>query len=335
MKTMYKSALVLLILLITLQLLAVGNLKDFSLSTLNMKDFRGAYPMYTITALSAFNGKSSAPAYAAVEGEILDFSDMRLWSNGNHMALHNAGLELTHELKRLSPHRERKTAGIEPVGVLVITLKELESFNGRNRMKSYVAVEGKVYDFTQLNRWRNGSHQGGMHLAGEELTSELLKDSPHGVRRIQGVDAVALFGVTIDELPSMNGRDGKKAYVAVSGKVYDFSNFSRWRNGSHQGGMHLAGEELTRELLEDSPHGDVKLDGAYLVGILVFTPEQLKRFDGITENRKFVAYEGIVYDVADLGDWTGNYGVELDRELSDKELSLLEEALVIGFLVYN
>ncbi|MCP5460164.1 MAG: hypothetical protein H7A28_00300 [Thermotogae bacterium] len=42
----------------------------------------------------------------------------------------------------------------------------------KNKKKSYVAVDGKVYDFSRLNRRQNDSRQAGMHLAGRELTSE-------------------------------------------------------------------------------------------------------------------------------------------------------------------
>jgi len=139
--------------------------------------------------------------------------------------------------------------------------------------------------------------------------------------------------VTIDELKTMNGNGGKKAYVAVEGKVYDVSGLASWKGGSHQSGLHLAGNELTVEILRDSPHGATSLDKAYLIGILVFTPEQLKRYDGVVESRKFVSYEGVVYDVAGI-DWTAGYGIELGASLGS-ELSKLEDAHIIGYVVRN
>ena len=322
-----------LFILIAFAATAVTALKDFSLASIDMKEFQAVQPMYTISALSRFNGRSGSPAYVSVEGAIYDFSQLRRWTGGNHMSQHSAGTELTYELKSLSPHREGKIAGIEPVGVLVITLEELKKFDGKSGRKGYVAAWGKVYDFSRLGRWRNGSHQGGIHLAGEELTSELTKDSPHGVRKIEGVDAVAILGVTIDELKTMNGNGGKKTYVAVEGRVYDVSGLASWKGGNHQGGLHMAGNELTVEILRDSPHGAASLDKAYLIGILVFTPEQLKRYDGVADNRKLVSYEGVVYDVADI-DWTAGYGIEVGTSLGN-ELSKLENAHSIGYIVRN
>ncbi|SSC13920.1 protein of unknown function [Mesotoga infera] len=325
--------LTILFILIAFAATAVTALKDFSLASIDMKEFQAVQPMYTISALSRFNGRSGSPAYVSVEGAIYDFSQLRRWTGGNHMSQHSAGTELTYELKSLSPHREGKIADIEPVGVLVITLEELKKFDGKSGRKGYVAAWGKVYDFSRLGRWRNGSHQGGIHLAGEELTSELTKDSPHGVRKIEGVDAVAIFGMTIDELKTMNGNGGKKTYVAVEGRVYDVSALASWKGGNHQCGLHMAGNELTVEILHDSPHGAASLDKAYLIGILVFTLEQLKRYDGVADNRKLVSYEGVVYDVADI-DWTAGYGIEVGTSLGN-ELSKLENAHIIGYIVRN
>lgn len=48
---------------------------------------------------------------------------------------------------------------------------------------------------------------------------------------------------TITELKQYNGQNGKPAYSAVSGVVYDLSNV--FRNGSHF--SHLAGRDLTQE----------------------------------------------------------------------------------------
>ena len=58
---------------------------------------------------------------------------------------------------------------------------------------------------------------------------------------------------TKKELKKYNGREGKKAYVACEGKVYDLTRSFLWKNGKHQV-THFAGEDLTGEL-ERAPHG--------------------------------------------------------------------------------
>lgn len=58
-----------------------------------------------------------------------------------------------------------------------MTTEELALHNGRNGQKSYVAVNGTIYDFTESALWGNGDHQNS-HQAGRDLTEE-LKTAPH------------------------------------------------------------------------------------------------------------------------------------------------------------
>ncbi|MFO7765444.1 MAG: cytochrome b5 domain-containing protein [Pelovirga sp.] len=58
--------------------------------------------------------------------------------------------------------------------------------------------------------------------------------------------------MTLAELSTYDGRDGKPAYVAVSGVVYDVSNSKLWTDGNHEG-AHQAGQDLTEEL-KTAPH---------------------------------------------------------------------------------
>jgi predicted heme/steroid binding protein len=57
----------------------------------------------------------------------------------------------------------------------VFTLSELAKYNGNNGSKSYIAVDGIVYDVTRY--FVNGYHQG-MHLAGTDATA-VFNASPH------------------------------------------------------------------------------------------------------------------------------------------------------------
>jgi predicted heme/steroid binding protein len=72
---------------------------------------------------------------------------------------------------------------------------------------------------------------------------------------------------TIKELEEHNGQNGKPAYIAYQGKVYDISQSSLWGGGEHMG-MHQAGKDLTEEL-ELAPHGKEVLERAKLIGVLV------------------------------------------------------------------
>lgn len=59
---------------------------------------------------------------------------------------------------------------------------------------------------------------------------------------------------TQDELHQYDGKEGRPAYVAFQGKVYDVSASFLWRSGKHQA-LHQAGKDLT-EALKDAPHGE-------------------------------------------------------------------------------
>jgi predicted heme/steroid binding protein len=64
---------------------------------------------------------------------------------------------------------------------LSLTLKELAKYNGKNGNPAYVAVDGIIYDVTDVKAWKNGSHKG-QHEAGIDLTEQINKRSPHGPR---------------------------------------------------------------------------------------------------------------------------------------------------------
>ncbi len=53
--------------------------------------------------LAAFNGNNGQPTYVAVNGIIYDVSASKLWAGGNHFDSHQAGQDLTEELKK-APH---------------------------------------------------------------------------------------------------------------------------------------------------------------------------------------------------------------------------------------
>ena len=73
--------------------------------------------------------------------------------------------------------------------------------------------------------------------------------------------------LTSKELEEHNGKNGKPAYIAYKGKVYDVSQSGLWRDGEHMG-MHQAGKDLTEEL-ELAPHREEMLERVKLIGELV------------------------------------------------------------------
>ncbi|MCL2685621.1 MAG: cytochrome B5 [Candidatus Bathyarchaeota archaeon] len=72
--------------------------------------------------------------------------------------------------------------------------------------------------------------------------------------------------VTRQELEANNGKDGKPAWIAYQGKVYDVSESSFWSDGEHMG-MHNAGKDLTEDL-DMTPHQDENFNKLKLIGEL-------------------------------------------------------------------
>lgn len=58
--------------------------------------------------------------------------------------------------------------------------------------------------------------------------------------------------MTLEELARHDGRDGRKAYIAVNRTIYDVTASKLWVGGDHMK-QHQAGQDLTEALLE-APH---------------------------------------------------------------------------------
>jgi predicted heme/steroid binding protein len=73
--------------------------------------------------------------------------------------------------------------------------------------------------------------------------------------------------ITQTELAENNGQNGKPAYIAFKGKVYDVSESAFWLYGDHMG-SHQAGKNLTDEM-DLAPHREETLQRVKEVGVLV------------------------------------------------------------------
>lgn len=71
---------------------------------------------------------------------------------------------------------------------------------------------------------------------------------------------------TLKTLAEFDGTNGKPAYIAVKGKVYDVTKY--FAHGSHHGAK--AGVDMTEQMTGGAhPHGDAVLANLEPVGILV------------------------------------------------------------------
>lgn len=73
-----------------------------------------------------------------------------------------------------------------------------------------------------------------------------------------------------DELSQFDGRDGRPAYIAFRGIIYNVTGGKLWKEGVHAG-RHHAGADLT-EFLKQAPHGEDKVTSMPVVGRLTASP---------------------------------------------------------------
>ena len=66
----------------------------------------------------------------------------------------------------------------------------LSEYNGQNGARAYVAVNGVVYDVTDVPNWSGGMHQG--NTAGMDQTSA-MGHSPHGERVLKNLPVVGTY----------------------------------------------------------------------------------------------------------------------------------------------
>lgn len=78
-------------------------------------------------------------------------------------------------------------SGSDDTGV-VMTLEELAKYDGKNGNLAYIAIDGVIYDVTDVPQWSNGDHNG--FSAGRDLTNEINNISPHGVSKLKAVPVV-------------------------------------------------------------------------------------------------------------------------------------------------
>lgn len=72
-----------------------------------------------------------------------------------------------------------------------------------------------------------------------------------------------------EELAGFDGKEGRSAYVAYKGVVYDVSMSRLWKDGSHLK-KHAAGQDLT-DILKTAPHGEEKILSMPVAGQLLVT----------------------------------------------------------------
>ncbi len=88
------------------------------------------------------------------------------------------------------------------------------------------------------------------------------------------VPAIDSETCSLDGLSQFDGKDGRPAYVAYNGIIYNVTKSRLWKNGSHVI-KHAAGNDLT-DILKTAPHGEDKILAMPQVGKLLASGEKPK-----------------------------------------------------------
>ena len=72
---------------------------------------------------------------------------------------------------------------------------------------------------------------------------------------------------TLEQVKENDGKNGRTAYIAYKGKVYDVTDNYTWGDGEHFG-EHQAGQDVT-DGISGAPHGEDKLEVTVLIGELI------------------------------------------------------------------
>ena len=67
------------------------------------------------------------------------------------------------------------------------TVDELAEYNGKDGNPAYVAVNGIIYDVTDVEAWTGGTHNGNME--GKDVTDAITK-APHGESTLKDLEIV-------------------------------------------------------------------------------------------------------------------------------------------------
>jgi predicted heme/steroid binding protein/uncharacterized membrane protein len=77
---------------------------------------------------------------------------------------------------------------------------------------------------------------------------------------------------SLAELKGFDGKEGRPAYVALKGKVYDITKSKLWKGGGHMD-RHLAGDDLSTSLI-NAPHSQEVFMKFPIVGELAAEPSR-------------------------------------------------------------
>jgi predicted heme/steroid binding protein len=257
----------------------------------------------TLSQLSYYDGTNGKPAYVGFEGSIYDVTNASGWSNGMHEGMHLAGQDCTTILKS-SPHGTGVLNQIPVIGEIVDVAVTSEVTNSISVTTSSGEITVSVeycqwIDTDDAPRFSDDDDRDDDddhddhdddddddyddHDDDDDDDYDDDNDDGYWSCTSGGVvpgtsivdpssypDAPAsdgMYYLTLEQLAYYDGTNGKPAWVAVYGNIYDVTRESAWSNGVHRG-MHLAGKDAS-SAFDSSPHSQSLLNSMKHIGYLI------------------------------------------------------------------
>lgn len=167
---------------------------------------------------------------------------------------------------RLSAGLKRLAEGGVDVVLLDLMLPDSRGFDALIRTQSQapgipvVVLTGLSDVALAIKAVRRGAQD--YLIKGQVDSRQLVRSILYAIARRLGEEKQ----FTTVKLKEFNGKEGRPAYIAYKGRVYDVSNSSLWKDGVHLG-SHLAGDDLTGSM-EKAPHGEEVLRKLHVIGEL-------------------------------------------------------------------
>ena len=335
--------------------------------------------------LANFNGENGNPAYISIDGIIYDISNVDLFKQSPYNNL-KFGTDVTEAFYELNNRDESILRDIPIVGLLaepeeveimegveeyypqqrlkIMSSEELGKYNGENGNPAYMAIEGIVYDITNLSvleLFNETNLRLGSDITKEFKTyyrgdKELLKEAKevailHDFNESQRGKHIErnIKDLTLKELSKYDGKNGNPAYVAVNGVIYDVTNEEILKKSPHNS-INL-GTDITKEFKGCHNSDESVLAKLPIVGKVIYDRvtfdercakevniNELSNYNGKDGKPPYIAIFGTVYDLTDVDKWqeknikvgcdlTGQY-----KEVYGNDKSHLKNLKVAGVL---
>jgi predicted heme/steroid binding protein/uncharacterized membrane protein len=147
----------------------------------------------------------------------------------------------------------------------LLTIERMPSWNAFYTTRFGVLLSVKIFLFLIMA----GTAVIVTFFIGPKMRKKMMQQ---GKGRVEGEEG----DLSIAELRAFDGREGRPAYVAFKGSVYDVTGSSLWKDGSHLK-KHSAGNDLT-EILKTAPHGEEKILAMKRIGKLCSGIEEARAF---------------------------------------------------------